>query len=281
MSNANIHVPERFRRIIALHIVKNLIDIPQFRIPLILGIHGPSGEGKTFQCEYVLSEMGVKTFLISAGQLESGTAGDPAKLIRETYENASKAVQKDECKAAVVLINDVDTGLGDWGEKVQTTINTQTVYGELMHLVDYPHSVAGRATRRIPLILTGNDFTKLYAPLVRAGRMVAFEWSPTTQEKIDIVSRMFPEIDFNECRKLVDEFPNEPVSFFAHLRATLIDEVLWKEIQKANLSKIVAYINDGHQPEIKLVVKSDLLIQAGKDLQASGQLINHLKGKRK
>lgn len=277
MSSASIHVPERFGRIITLHIVKNLIDTSQFRIPLILGIHGPSGDGKTFQCEYVLSEMGVKTFLISGGQLESGTAGDPAKLIRETYANASKAVEKGECKAAVVLINDVDTGLGDWGEKVQTTINTQTVYGELMHLVDYPHSVAARATRRIPLILTGNDFTKLYAPLVRAGRMTAFEWSPTIQERTDIVSRMFPEIDFDECRKLVNEFPNEPVSFFAHVRATLIDEVLWKEIQKVGLSKIVAYVNDGHQPEIKLAVKSAPLIQAGKALLVSGQLINHLK----
>lgn len=276
--NNKIYVAERFRRTIALHIVKNLFTKLPVRVPLILGIHGPSGYGKTYQCEHVLTEMGVTAFLISGGQLESGTAGEPAKLIREKYILASQSMQKGESKASVLLINDVDTGLGDWGEKVQTTINTQTVYGELMHLVDYPTSVEGRSTKRIPIILTGNDFTKLYEPLVRAGRMTSFEWNPKFEEKVEIVSRIFPELNMSEINALVDKFVEQPIAFFSHLRSTLLDEFLWKGIQEIGTTKVVEYISSGYEPEISVSVQYKYVEQSGENLLSSGQLMNHLKG---
>lgn len=276
--NNKIYVAERFRRTIALHIVKNLFTKLPVHVPLILGIHGPSGYGKTYQCEHVLAEMGVTAFLISGGQLESGTAGEPAKLIREKYIVASQRMQKGESKASVLLINDVDTGLGDWGEKVQTTINTQTVYGELMHLVDYPTSVEGRSTKRIPIILTGNDFTKLYEPLVRAGRMNSFEWNPTFEEKVEIVSRIFPELNMREINALVDKFVEQPIAFFSHLRSTLLDEFLWRGIQEIGTTKVVEYISSGYEPEISVSVQYKYVEQSGENLLNSGQLMNHLKG---
>ncbi len=225
-----IYVSDRFRRVIYLHVVKNLVTQSIVRPPLLLGIHGPSGDGKTYQCEYILEEMGVKAFLLSGGQLESHDAGEPAKLVRSAYIAASRSIEKEECRAAIVLINDVDTGLGSWGQMVQYTVNRQTVFGELMHLVDYPQSVEGRATKRIPIIMTGNDFTKLYEPLVRAGRMTSFEWRPTFEEKAHIVSHIFPEISLTECSNLVKAFQPEPIAFFSQLRSTLLDEDLYQEI---------------------------------------------------
>lgn len=255
-------------------------------VPLLLGIHGKSGYGKTYQCEYVLSEIGAKPFLISGGQLESHAAGEPAKIVRKTYLDASRCLEKGESKVAVVLINDIDTGLGNWGEMVQYTINRQTVFGELMHLVDYPTSVEGRTTRRIPIIITGNDFTKLYEPLVRAGRMTAFEWQPTTEEKAKIVSGIYPEISLLECENLVKELDREalankleplPIAFFSHLRSTLTDDALWQVIQKVGIQQTVAQIARGYEPQLYLQIQFDRLLQAGKRLINSGQLVNHLR----
>ena len=50
---------------LAVHITKNYLDIPGVRVPLILGIHGRKGEGKSFQCELVFEKMGVKVTYIS------------------------------------------------------------------------------------------------------------------------------------------------------------------------------------------------------------------------
>jgi ATP-dependent 26S proteasome regulatory subunit len=277
---STIQVPERFKRVIALHVVKNLFTNAPFRPPLILGIQGGSGVGKTLQCQTCLEEMGVKAFLISGGQLESGIAGEPAQLVRQTYIAASRSIENRECNVAVLLLNDVDTGLGNWGDKVQTTINTQTVYGELMHLVDYPNGVQGIKTHRIPIILTGNDFTKLYEPLVRAGRMTSFIWEPTSEEKALILQGIFPDLNSHDYHTLVAQFPDQPIAFFAHLRSTLIDNILWREIENCGINTFIHRITrNGEEPNLTSIYRSfnlNSLITAGQELKNSGQLVNHL-----
>jgi pantothenate kinase-related protein Tda10 len=54
----NVYISERFRQALVLHILKNLLRHAEVQVPLLLGIHGPSGEGKTFQCEYIFEEYG-------------------------------------------------------------------------------------------------------------------------------------------------------------------------------------------------------------------------------
>lgn len=272
----SIYIAERFRRAVTLHIVKNMMIQSLVRVPLILGIHGLSGYGKTYQCEQILNEMGVASFLISGGQLESGTAGEPAQLIRETYLSAGKTIEKGEAKSAILLINDVDTGLGNWGDNVQTTINTQTVYGELMHLVDYPNSVQGRITKRIPIIVTGNDFTKLYGPLVRTGRMTSFEWNPNSREKASIVAGIFPELESKECEAVVAEFLDQPVAFFAQIRSTLMDDSLWSSIKKEGIAKIISYLTQGRELKFNIPIDADSLIEAGKQILQTGKITNNL-----
>lgn len=284
----NIFIPERFKKVIALHIIKNQISV-NIKPSLILGIHGPSGEGKTFQCEHILNEMNIRTFLISGGQLESPNAGEPAQLIRATYIEASKSVENLESTISVVLINDIDTGLGNWGDMVQYTINRQTVFGELMHIVDYPTKVEGRITKRIPIIVTGNDFTKLYEPLLRAGRMTAFEWRPTILEKSKSVSLMFPEIPDLNSKVLVEEldkflqeiteseYNSLPLAFYSHLKTSLYDEHLWNKITEQGLNETLEYISNGIEPNLNLCVTLDFLIKKGKNIIESEQLLNHLK----
>jgi len=43
------------------------------------------------------------------------------------------------------------------------------------------------------VIVTGNDFSTLYAPLIRDGRMEKFYWEPTREDRIGVVSGIFEE----------------------------------------------------------------------------------------
>lgn len=63
------------------------------------------------------------------------------------------------------------------------TVNNQIVVGTLMNLSDNPTKVSigqewreSDITHRVPIIVTGNDFSKIYAPLIRDGRMDKFYW---------------------------------------------------------------------------------------------------------
>ncbi|GMN48081.1 hypothetical protein TIFTF001_017254 [Ficus carica] len=76
------------------HITKNyLAHILNTKVPLILGIWGGKGQGKSFQTELIFQTMGIEPVIMSAGELESERAGEPGKLIRERYRTASQVVQ--------------------------------------------------------------------------------------------------------------------------------------------------------------------------------------------
>jgi len=58
---------------------------------------------------------------MSAGELESGNAGEPAKLIRQRYREAADMIDKGEMSS--LFINDLDAGAGRMGEGTQYTVN--------------------------------------------------------------------------------------------------------------------------------------------------------------
>ena len=255
----SFHISSRLRRAVGLHVIKNLLaEQLGLRTPLMMGVHGPSGEGKTFQVASVLEELGAESFPISGGELESPNAGAPAALIRTNYVRAGS------CKNArfgVVLLNDVDTGIGGW-TNTQYTINRQTVLGQLMHLSDYPTRVGEHTTPRIPIILTGNDLSSLYGPLLRAGRMSAFEWSPTAEERLRIVAGILPELEVSDCERLIDELTETtrsagddapwklpPIAFYAAVRDALTDSDLWETIERVGLREACEAACSGDGPE--------------------------------
>lgn len=284
-----VYLSPRFEQAVALHVLKNMLQNTDVEVPLLMGVHGPSGEGKTFQVENTLKKLGVKRFLISGGQLLSDTSGAPAELIRSTYIKAGRAVRGGECSLAAMLINDVDTGLGKWGAEGIYGLNQQAVFGELMHLVDYPQMVETTETLRIPIIITGNDFTKLYEPLVRAGRMESFEWIPNVEERTEIIQSIFPELSKEQCRELIDRLNARrwelnpeiklplSIAFYSHLRATLLDEDVWREVERVGLGKFVDNVIIGEEPDFSLGSSFERVLEKGHKLIRSGQLVSHLK----
>ncbi|XP_050235257.1 ribulose bisphosphate carboxylase/oxygenase activase, chloroplastic [Mercurialis annua] len=221
---------------VVCHIVKNYIaHLINAKVPLILGIWGGKGQGKSFQTELVFQAMGIEPVIMSAGELESERAGEPGKLIRERYRTASQVVQN-QGKMSCLMINDIDAGLGRFGN-TQVTVNNQIVVGTLMNLADNPTRVSvGQDWRqsdvinRIPIIVTGNDLSTIYAPLIRDGRMDKFFWQPTQEDIVNIVHRTYEKdgINRDEVVSIVNTFPNQALDFYGALRSRTYDTSISK-----------------------------------------------------
>lgn len=215
-----------------LHVVKNFLTLPRIKVPLILGVWGGKGQGKTFQVDLVCKKLGITPIVMSAGELESGNAGEPAKLIRQRYREASDIIKKG--KMALLFINDLDAGAGRMGGTTQYTVNNQMCNATLMNIADNPTNVqlpgqyATEAIPRVPIIATGNDFSTLYAPLIRDGRMEKFYWSPSREDRIGISEGIFKAdgVGKADVTKLVDAFEGQSVDFFGALRARVYDDAV-------------------------------------------------------
>ncbi|MEO1395691.1 MAG: ribulose bisphosphate carboxylase small subunit [Cyanobacteria bacterium J06634_5] len=243
------YVSPRFLNKLAVHITKNYLDLQQVKVPLILGVHGRKGEGKTFQCELVFERMGVEVVHISGGELESPDAGDPARLIRLRYREAAELVRV-RGNMAVLMINDLDAGAGRFDRMTQYTVNTQLVNNTLMNIADKPTNVQlpgsydEKALPRIPIIATGNDFATLYAPLIRDGRMQKFYWEPSHDDRIGIVSGMFSEdgLSPSEIESLVNQFDDQAIDFFGAVRSQIYDEQITQFIHSVGIENIASRV---------------------------------------
>jgi ribulose bisphosphate carboxylase small subunit len=243
------YVSPRFLDKVAIHITKNFMDLPGVRVPVILGVHGRKGEGKSFQCELVFKLMGIEPVRMSAGELESPDAGDPVRLIRSRYREAADLI-KVRGKMCVLLINDLDAGAGRIDKTTQYTVNTQLVNGTLMNIADNPTDVQlpgsyeTEPTPRVPIIVTGNDFSTLYAPLVRDGRMDKFYWEPSLEDRLGIVAGIFEEdrLSAADVDRLVATFPNQSVDFFGALRSRVYDEQVRAFIRQVGVDRVSSHL---------------------------------------
>jgi hypothetical protein len=227
------YISETFREAVESHLIGNLL-IKDTQCPLILGVFGPPGEGKTFQIDEICKSLGIKQIVISPGELESPaqTSGkdgdDPVAFLRKKYLYAGTAkgqlgsghdMYMNKFDSFVLVINDVDTVLGNWGSNVNYTVQRQLLYGELMSLCDFPTMVARQMVKRVPIIMTGNDASILYAPLMRPGRMRLLRWVPDLHDKLKIISHIFPGITEAELYHLLQEYPSKPVAFWGDINS--------------------------------------------------------------
>eukprot|EP00741_Cyanophora_paradoxa_P015150 tig00020848_g14621.t1 len=271
---------------IVLHITKNFLDLPKVKVPLILGIWGGKGQGKSFQCELVYKALGIEPILMSSGELEDASAGEPAKLIRQRYREAAEVIKKG--KMCVLHINDLDAGAGRMGGTTQYTVNNQMVNATLMNIADNPTNVQmpgmynAEDLPRVPIVVTGNDFATLYAPLIRDGRMEKFYWNPTREDRIGVCWGIFKEdgISENDVAALVDHFPDRSIDFFGSLRSRIYDDEIRKFIETTgveNLSKRIVNtktpLPEFRKPQITL----QTLLTYGERLSNEMRLVQEVK----
>ncbi|RWR95393.1 ribulose bisphosphate carboxylase/oxygenase activase, chloroplastic [Cinnamomum micranthum f. kanehirae] len=238
------YIAPEFMDKLVVHITKNFMTLPNIKVPLILGIWGGKGQGKSFQCELVFAKMGINPIMMSAGELESGNAGEPAKLIRQRYREASDIIKKG--KMCCLFINDLDAGAGRLGDTTQYTVNNQMVNATLMNIADNPTNVQlpgmynKAENNRVPIIVTGNDFSTLYAPLIRDGRMEKFYWAPTRGDMIGICMGIFrlDNVPKEDVITLVDAFPGQSIDFFGAIRSRVYDDEVRKWIKNVGVENV-------------------------------------------
>jgi hypothetical protein len=270
---------------LSIHIAKNFLDLPKIKVPLILGIWGGKGQGKTFQCTLAYKKLGISPIVMSAGELilfegsvsgpretiergrksphsrspttlplffsfsslgelESGNAGEPAKLIRQRYREASDIIKKGRMSS--LFINDLDAGAGRMGGGTQYTVNNQMVNATLMNIADNPTNVQlpgvykEEQIPRVPIVCTGNDFSTLYAPLIRDGRMEKFYWAPTREDRVGVCMGIFQHdgIGRLDVETIVDTFPGQSIDFFGALRARVYDDKVREFVESIGLENI-------------------------------------------
>jgi len=223
-----IHIPERFGREIDQHLVMNLAGIDEW--PLVLGIFGRPGDGKSFQARTHAAQCGAFVVSINAADLESDRAGQPGKMVLAKYIEAGKRAEQGQ--PAVLLVDDFDTTVGEWSNST-STVNHQQVLAQIMHLADSPTETAEGGVRRVPVIVTGNDLSKIYPPLRRPGRMRVFTWEPTAVERATTVQTLLDGlVNDADVVSLLDRCPDAPVAFFADLRTAVLADRASDKIAK-------------------------------------------------
>ncbi|XP_073124978.1 ribulose bisphosphate carboxylase/oxygenase activase 1, chloroplastic-like [Henckelia pumila] len=229
---SGFYIAPAFMGKLVVHLSKNFMSLPNIKVPLILGIWGGKGQGKSFQCELVFAKMGINPIMMSAGELESGNSGE---LVRQRYREAADIIKKG--KMCCLFINDLDAGA-----TTQYTVNNQMV-----NIADNPTNVQlpgmynkEEINPRVPIVVTGNDFSTLYAPLIRDGRMEKFYWAPTREDRIGVCRGIFrsDHVPVEAVVTLVDAFPGHSIDFFGALRARVYDDEVRKWISGVGVDSI-------------------------------------------
>ncbi|KAI3427347.1 hypothetical protein D9Q98_010264 [Chlorella vulgaris] len=229
---AGLEPPPRFLQRVALHFARNaLAGLGQLQgqVPLVLGIWGPKGVGKTFSLELSLRALGVLPVCLSAGELEDEWAGEPGRRLRERYQFAARHAESTG-QPTCLVISDLDAGVGTWAHTANT-VNTQNLQGSLMALCDDPDCLstgqdwaAVRRRPRVPIYVTANDLTCLYAPLVREGRMDKFLFEPSRGEMAAALCLLFsPQLPPADVDALLAAFPHQPMDFFGAIKSRMVD----------------------------------------------------------
>jgi hypothetical protein len=230
-------IPPRFAHRVNAHLLGNLLDTKDY--PLIMWIVGRPGMGKTWQLRRHLDLLGFQVFSISAADLESKDAGEPAKLLQRRYLEAGRALAGG--RPASLVVDDIDTTVGEW-ENHTGTVNHEGILAFLMHIADRPTAIESvGSVNRVPVFFTGNDATRLYAPLVRHGRTVKFSWQPHRDEKIAVVSSILGALDVHKeaVDLLIDTYPDEPISFFSQLVVARAVEIVSASASAATFSALL------------------------------------------
>jgi ATPase family associated with various cellular activities (AAA) len=215
-----LHVPDAFFAAVCSHLRGNYSR--NMKIPRLLGVQGPAGEGKTEMVSLVCSQVGCNTFCIASAALSGKHEGDASNLLLHLCREA-RSVALSNDRPSVLILDDIDRSIAARRQDTSQTINSELLVGALQGLANDLQDRSGDTFySRCPIVLTGNDFSCLPETLTRPGRMQLFAWEPTWEDKAVMVLPLFGArswFEVQRLRKLVRTYhrKGEPVAFFVEL----------------------------------------------------------------
>jgi len=104
----------------------------------------------------------------------------------------------------------------------------------------------------------GNDFSTLYAPLIRDGRMEKFYWAPTREDRVGVSMGIFKEdgVTRGEVEQIVDTFPGQSIDFFGALRARVYDDKVRDFVKNIGMENIGARLINSKDGRVSLLTAS-------------------------
>ena len=224
----SMFIPKRFADEIIVHVVSNYLENNYFfKPPLYLVIEGDPGEGKTIQSIAVCNQKRIAAQYISASQLSGKNESESKQILEDTF-NESLQLIKSGIYIAIV-IDDFHLGNANYDSNIKRTVNSDILISYMMNLAE------SCIDNRIPIILTGNNFKKVYPPLIRDGRANIFKWEPTYEEKEAVIKSIYgPYMEKNDCNKLkllINRYKDQNIAFFSQLLNDYRSYLLKKEIE--------------------------------------------------
>ena len=249
------HVPERFRDRFAVHVAKNLLaDAGRIagRVPLVLGVWGGKGCGKSFNLELCCRDLGVFPIVVSAGELEDPVAGEPGALLRRRYTRRRGRVPDAPARGRPHRQRHRRrrrTIQGRCGHRQQSDRPGDT--HEPVRRPDARERRRGVALGRPRDVSTSTDsrhrkrHVATVRALTRSGRMDLWMWEPTREEMVEMVHRTLRDAEgatgyggVKDARALVAAFPNQPLDFFGAARSKCADDAVRRWIADVGVAEM-------------------------------------------
>lgn len=229
---SDIYVPKRYADRIVSHVISHYLpDNHFFTPPLYLAIKGNPGEGKTMQALAACNQRGIMVKYLSASRLSGEMEGDSRVAIEKVYDQAAKL--RNLGYYVCILLDDFHLGNSNLHSENSRTVNAELLVGYMMNLAES----AGQD--KIPILLTGNDFSGTYDALMRDGRADIFPWEPTLEEKREVVQAILRPIiqekDWSKLDRFIEKHTRQNVAFFSQLKTDMRRKLLIQAIGGVSL----------------------------------------------
>lgn len=221
-------VPARFIDALAGHVAHNALFPTE--APLMLGILGPPGTGKSYQARELARQLSWKAVELSASSLAGEREGIVVQTLHEAYAQACDGLEHHA--HAFLLIDDFDLTLASINDNVETSQHTQILRSALMELCDRPSRIASKFPMRVPIVLTANTLDAVYAPLIRYGRLHVFHWQPTAEELSAIVVRILAGLPDSIVKAIAERHVVQGLAFFRELRSETLKDLVITRIRR-------------------------------------------------
>jgi hypothetical protein len=161
---------------------------------------------------------------LSTSDLSGGIEGDSKKHLKKLYYDTCFETSRSK-RCAAILIDDFHLTIAT-EDSMGKTVNTNILASYMMNLCDNPI----QADCRTPIILTGNNFRRVYPAIVRDGRMDIFTWDPSIADLDPIVRSIFKTkfsgIEDEVLTIMLEQYADMNVAFFEQVAQDLMNSSL-------------------------------------------------------